>query len=273
MSSIARSATAAVLSLLLVGACRTGRDYPSTGAPRYAAAAPPQPEVDTRALRALRIVSFNIAFARHIDEAITLLTSNAALRSADVLLLQEMDAEGTRRIADALRMGYVYYPAIFHRRTKRDFGNAILSRWPMVEDARLILPHASWYAGTHRAATAATLQVGAARVRVYSTHLGTPLDASAASRRDQLRTIFADAAAHPLVIVGGDLNSHAVGQVAAAAGYAWPTREGPRTTRWGRWDHVFLKGLTVPDTGASGTVTNADGVSDHVPVWVIGIVP
>jgi endonuclease/exonuclease/phosphatase family metal-dependent hydrolase len=228
--------------------------------------------VDTSLPRALRIVSFNIAFARNIDGAIALLTSNAQLRAPDVLLLQEMDAEGTRRIADALGMGYVYYPAIFHKRAERDFGNAILSRWPMVEDARLVLPHPSRYAGTHRIATAATLQVGPARVRVYSTHLGTPLDASVSSRRDQLRAIFADAVAHPLVIVGGDLNSHDVGRVSVEAGYAWPTREGPRTTLWGRWDHVFLKGLTVPDSGGSGTITDARGVSDHVPIWVVAIV-
>jgi endonuclease/exonuclease/phosphatase family metal-dependent hydrolase len=272
VSSPTISLAAVALCLALLGSCRTGRDYPPVGAPRYGAP-PPLPAVaDVRLPLALRIVSFNIAFAREIDGAIALLTSNADLRSPDVLLLQEMDAEGTRRIASALGMGYVYYPAIFHKRTKRDFGNAILSRWPIVEDARLVLPHPSRYAGTHRIATAATLQVGSARVRVYSTHLGTPMDISGSSRRNQLRAIFTDAAAHPLVIVGGDLNSHDVGKASAEAGYAWPTREGPRTTWWGRWDHVFLKGLTVPDTGASGTIADGRGVSDHVPIWAIAII-
>ncbi len=263
---------AAVVALLLLGGCRTGRDYPPAAAPRYAGV-PPGAAAANRSGDTLRIVSFNIAFAKNIDGAIALLSSDPALRGADVILLQEMDAPGTRRIAEALGMGYVYYPAILHRRTRRDFGNAVLSRWPVVEDARLVLPHPSRYARTHRTATAATLRVGARRVRVYSTHLGTFADVGPGARREQLRAVLADAAAHPLVVIGGDLNDGGVGDVAGDAGYAWPTREGPRTTRLGRWDHVFLRGLASPGTAASGTVLDARGVSDHRPVWAVGILP
>lgn len=263
---------AAIIALVIAGGCRTGRDYPSAAGPRYAGvphgtAAESRPYTD-----ALRIVSFNIEFARRIDGAIALLASDPALRGADVMLLQEMDAAGTQRVASALGMWYVYYPAIFHRRTGRDFGNAVLSRWPIVDDAKLMLPHPSRYARTHRSATAATLRVGALRVRVYSTHLGTIADVGSDRRRDQLRAILADAANHPLVIIGGDLNDATVGLVAQEAGYAWPTRHGPPTARFGRWDHIFLKGLESPDTMASGTVVDARRVSDHRPVWAIGIV-
>jgi endonuclease/exonuclease/phosphatase family metal-dependent hydrolase len=218
-------------------------------------------------------VSFNVEFAKRIDGAIALLTTDRELRDADVLLLQEMDADGTRRIADSLGMSWVYYPAIFHRRTGRDFGNAVLSRWPIDDDAKLVLPHASRYAGTHRIATAATIHIGDAKVRVYSTHLGTIADVGGGARQDQLRAIFADAAMHRFVIVGGDLNASSVGQVALDAGYSWPTRDGPRTTRFGRWDHVFLKGLTSPDSAASGTLADARGVSDHRAVWTLAILP
>jgi endonuclease/exonuclease/phosphatase family metal-dependent hydrolase len=106
---------------------------------------------------------------------------------------------------------------------------------------------------------------------VYSTHLGTVADIGSGRRRDQLRAILADAADYPLVVIGGDLNDATVGLVAEEAGYAWPTREGPRTTRFGRWDHVFLKGLESPDMAASGTVVDARQVSDHRPVWALGI--
>ncbi|HEX7238962.1 MAG TPA: endonuclease/exonuclease/phosphatase family protein [Longimicrobiaceae bacterium] len=263
---------AAVVVLLLLGGCRTGRDYPAANAPRYAGA-PSVAVAGSGSGDTLRIVSFNIAFAKNIDGAIALLSSDPALRGADVVLLQEMDAPGTRRIAEALGMGYVYYPAILHRRTRRDFGNAVLSRWPVVEDARLVLPPPSRYARTHRTATAATLRVGARRIRVYSTHLGTFADVGPGARREQLRAILTDAAAHPLVVIGGDLNDGGVGQVARDAGYAWPTREGPRTTRLGRWDHVFLRGLASPDSAASGTVLDARGVSDHRPVWAVGVLP
>ena len=257
-----------VAAALLVG-CRTGIDYPSTTGPRHAGA--PTDTITRRALpETLRIVSFNIEFARRIDAAVALLTTDAALRNADVVLLQEMDANGTKRVAEALGMWCVYYPAILHRRTRRDFGNAVLSRWPIVDDAKLVLPHPSRYAGTHRIATAATLRIGASRIRAYSTHLGTIADISSSRRREQLRAILADAADHPLVIVGGDLNEANIGGVAEAAGYTWPTRHGPSTTRFGRWDHIFLKGLTSPEVHASGTVA-ARGVSDHRPVWALAL--
>jgi hypothetical protein len=34
-------------------------------------------------------------------------------------------------------MWFVYDPAIFHGRGRCDFGNAVRSRWPIVEDAKL----------------------------------------------------------------------------------------------------------------------------------------
>jgi endonuclease/exonuclease/phosphatase family metal-dependent hydrolase len=262
-----------IIVLVLVAACRTGHDYPSAAGPRYVGGpARLVPATRTRP-GTLRIVSFNIEFARRIDGAIALLTSDPALRGADVILLQEMDAAGTQRVAHALGMWYVYYPAIFHRRARRDFGNAVLSRWPIIDDAKLVLPHPSRYARTHRSATAATLRVGTTRVRVYSTHLGTIADISAGRRRDQLRAILADAADRPHVVIGGDLNDATIGLVAQDAGYAWPTRHGPTTTRFARWDHIFLKGLESPDTAAAGTVVDARRVSDHRPVWAIGVFP
>jgi hypothetical protein len=53
-----------------------------------------------------------------VDRAIALLASEPALRGADVLLLQEMNGEATRRIAEALGPWYVYYPAFFHFRAR-----------------------------------------------------------------------------------------------------------------------------------------------------------
>jgi endonuclease/exonuclease/phosphatase family metal-dependent hydrolase len=260
-----RRSVALLLLLGVLAGCRTGRNYPGADGPRYvggpASAAAPAGR-DT-----LRVVSFNIEYALHADSAITFLRTDPALRDADVILLQEMDADATRRMADALGMWYAYYPAIHRLRSRRDFGNAVLSRWPIVEDAKLVLPHVSRYARTQRIATAATIRVGETPVRVYSTHLGTPLDVGGGARRDQLRAILDDAARHPRVILGGDMNSAAVGRLAAERGFAWPTERGPRTTRLGRWDHIFVRGLAVPDGAASGTATHVRGISDHVPVW------
>jgi endonuclease/exonuclease/phosphatase family metal-dependent hydrolase len=219
----------------------------------------------------LRLVSFNIEFSQQVDSAMAVLASDPALRGADVLLLQEMNAEATKRIAGALGLWYVYYPAFFHYRTDQDVGNAVLSRWPIVEDRKIVLPHVSRFVRTQRTATAATIRVGQVLVRVYSTHLGTMGDLAPAARRDQLRAIIEDAEHYPRVVIGGDMNDVAVGQVARERGYAWPTERGPATTLLGRLDHIFLKGLTAPDSGSAGTVLDVGGASDHLAIWAVGI--
>jgi endonuclease/exonuclease/phosphatase family metal-dependent hydrolase len=259
--------------LLSIAACRTGRNYPQTEGPRYAGAPDTVPAASHQREDTLHVVSFNIAFARHVDSAMVVLSSDAALRGADIVLLQEMNEDGTRRIAASLGMWYVYYPAIYHTRAQRDFGNAVLSRWPIVDDAKLLLPHVSRYAGTQRTATAATIRVGETAIRVYSTHLGTLADIGAEPRRAQLRAILADAAPYSRVIIGGDMNNGAVGDVARQGGFAWPTEAGPSTTRLGRWDHIFLKGMRTPDSAAAGTVLDVRHASDHRPVWAKAIVP
>src|SRR5687767_16041373 len=90
-----------VCAALLV-ACRTGQNYPGETDPRYAGVVTSpfhRPIPDT-----FRIVSFNVKYAERIDSAIAVLTTESVLRQADVVLLQEMDANGTRRIAQALGM-------------------------------------------------------------------------------------------------------------------------------------------------------------------------
>ena len=257
------------LTLVAIVGCRTGLNYVSPDGPRYAGSPRASHPTDHADPTRLRVVSFNIAFARQVDSAIALLTSEPALRDADVILLQEMDEKATARIAEALGLGYVYYPAVLAFRTHRPFGNAVLSRWPIVADGKIVLPHVSRFARTQRTATAATIRVGSRLVRVYSTHLGTMTDLTPASRREQLQTILADAASYPRVVIGGDMNDEGVGQLAREMGYAWPTQHGPSTHMLGRLDHIFVRGLASPDRGAAGTVLDARGSSDHLPVWAV----
>ncbi|HEX9108955.1 MAG TPA: endonuclease/exonuclease/phosphatase family protein [Longimicrobiales bacterium] len=261
------------LTLLLAG-CATGRNYtvpdsPGWGLPAamVAAAAASAGGPDT-----LRIVSFNIEYGLRVDSAIAVLTGTPELRGADVVLLQEMDAAGAERVATALRMGYAYFPATHHRFTHRDFGEAVLSRWPISEPHKIILPHRGLLSRTQRVASAVTIHVGERAVRVASLHAATPGEVGPRGRRDQLRAVLEDALRYPRAIVGGDLNSHDVGKVAVELGFAWPTEHGPKTDVLGRIDHIFLRGLGVPDSAASGTVMDNRQASDHKPVWAKGIV-
>lgn len=264
-----RGRCAALAALLLAG-CITQGNYNDTARPRYEGAPPPHvtPRIpgDT-----IRVASFNIEFALRTDSALKVIQENRELREADVLLLQEMDLPSTRYIARTLGMWFVYYPASRHFVHDRDFGNAVLSRWPIVEDAKLVLPHRARLHRSQRTATAVTIRIDTTRVRVYSTHLGTVANITRLQRRAQLELILNDAAPYDRVILGGDMNDEAIGDVAVEKGYLWPTREGPRTASVGRLDHIFFKGLLVPDSAAAGTILQVRNASDHRPIWAVAL--
>ncbi|MBR9990932.1 MAG: endonuclease/exonuclease/phosphatase family protein [Gemmatimonadetes bacterium] len=265
-ASVRRAAWSVLLGVLLVTGCRTGRNYATPDVPRYEGE-PSRPAAVSTGVDTLLVVAFNIRYSQRIDRAIDLLVSEPDLTDADILLLTEMDENGTWLIADALGMYYAYYPAVHHVRTGRDFGNAVLSRWPIVGHERITLPHTARFQRTHRTATAATIRVGMTEVRAYATHLGTFFEIGPGARQEQLRTILEDAQPYARAIIGGDMNDGRIGPTAGAYGFTWPTQYGPNTMLFGRVDHIFLKNLPTPDSAAAGTVRDSRGASDHLPVW------
>jgi len=256
----------------LTGGCARGLNYASPDGPRYAGgvvSSPASAGAPAVLRRILRLVTFNTRHAEQVDSTIALLRQTPALEHADVVALQEVDAAATERIARALDMAYVYYPATLHPKFGRDFGNAVLTRWPIVADRKLVLPHLGRWRRTTRTATAATITVDGAAIRVYSAHLGTVAEIGPQSKRDQMEFILADAAAYPHVVILGDMNSHGVGASLRGAGYQWPTEHNPRTLAFGNWDHVFLKGIALPLGTATGVVTDNRRASDHRAVWTL----
>ncbi|HTT68363.1 MAG TPA: endonuclease/exonuclease/phosphatase family protein [Gemmatimonadales bacterium] len=254
----------------LLAACTTAVvNYTDPLGPRYAGgtAAAPRP-ADT-----LKVVAFNIQYARHVELAISLIRTTDALRDPDILLLQEMDEPGARTIADSLGLAWVYYPATVSPTTHRDFGDAILSRFPIEDDRKIILPHLARNRRTQRAAVAATIRVEGRQVRVYSVHLATMFELGPRARREQLAAVLADARRYPLVVLGGDFNSSSVPQIARADGYAWPTDHLGRTEAFWDMDHVLLKGMEAAGNPAVGLVKNVRGASDHKPVWARVVLP
>jgi endonuclease/exonuclease/phosphatase family metal-dependent hydrolase len=249
---------------LAVGsACAPALNYLEPDRPRYTGhfAAPDSDP-------AFRVVTFNVKFAREIDRAARLLREHEHLGRADIVALQEMDAEGTERIARALSMDYVYYPAVRHPRTDRDFGNAILSRWPLSDDRKLVLPYHNRFRNMQRIAVAATAATPLGPVRVYSVHLETPGGIAAVNRQRQAAAVIRDARPYARVIVAGDFNSRAVGEVFEWYGFRWVTRELGNTISFFAWDHVFVRGLDVVRKSA-GIVRDNQGASDHLPVWAL----
>jgi endonuclease/exonuclease/phosphatase family metal-dependent hydrolase len=260
-------------------ACASATSYLDPGGPLHEFRREPQARAAV-ASGPLRVVSFNIAYAVHIDRALEVLRASEALRDPDVLALQEMDAPGTERIAKALGMNAVYFPSGVHPKHDRDFGCAVLSPWTLEEPRKLVLPHGARGSGLRRAATVVTVVRGAQRIRVYSLHLPSPLAVSSGSRRDELRVLGKDAATSTdPVLIAGDFNTY--GQVAELerAGFAWLTRELGDTTRFRllgipitslSYDHFLVRGLRLaPGASAIGVVADNHDASDHLPIWAL----
>ena len=253
-----------MLSLAALPGCSPALCYSKQDRPRFAGRYAPA-AANAAAMR-LRVVSFNVAFAKEVEAATRLFLMHPLLREADVILLQEMDERGTDAMARELRLDYVYYPAIRHPKYGNNFGNAVLSRWPIVADRKLVLPGHAHLDGAIRTATLAELAIGRQRVTVVSTHLSTPFELGFGSRRMQLMSLLGAVLARR-AIVGGDFNDPDLPVLLSRRGFAWPTRDIGGTARFGRsLDHILLRGLArVQD--AAGKVVGFPGISDHVPVY------
>ncbi len=270
-----RGARAAPLLLLLaLCGCEIAKNYEDPAGPRYAgdfvAAAPSAGPV-------LRVVTYNLALGEQVDTAIAAL-SRPPLAQADVLLMQEMDAPGVERIARALGLRYVYYPA-FVQKDGDDFGNAVLTRWPLLADRKVLLPSYDPYVHSRRAATVAVVELAGRRAVVASMHshtlgtgLGARLDQSDALC-DALDAIAAETGAS-LRFVGGDFNTPDIGsggqlvELFRGRDYAWASEGAGDTVDWllGSLvsDYVFSRGASALARG----VDRGDTGTDHRPLWV-----
>jgi endonuclease/exonuclease/phosphatase family metal-dependent hydrolase len=258
----------ALASLIALAACATAVNYPAEG-PRFSGVAPMAAPQTT-----LRIVTFNTHFARKVEEQIELFRSDPELSQADVVVLQEMDDANVARIAEALGLNYVYYPATLHPKSKANFGNAILARWPIEDDRKILLPHIAGTTKEQREAVVGTLRIGRQAIRVYAVHFGTLFEIGFGGQEEQARAVVADADTSSIpVIIAGDLNSPRTGQVFEQGGFAWPTKSLGRTYAYFDFDHIFLRGPGL-EWSSAGIVRDTLGTSDHRPVWAkVTVVP
>lgn len=269
------------LAILVIGgyaliASRSVTNYTDPDGPKFEGSfASPQPSFDGQ----LKAVTWNIAFGKEIDQAIAELLALEELQQADVLMLQEMDETGTEQIAQALGFNYVYYPASVHSRHGQNFGNAVLSRWPIVDTAKIILPHSNPSNNQIRIAVRATIDVGGWQIPVYSVHTET-FWLGPTQRQDQIDALAEDVAQMldqglDYAIIGGDFNTLTPDSTAAltstlqVAGLDWVSQgAGETVDKAGvsaSLDHIFASNMIPLSTGAV-TETKA---SDHYPVWVV----
>lgn len=251
---------------------RSLKNYTDPGGPVYIGNyAKERPDFDG----SIKVVSWNISFSRKIDEAIETLSEVEQLKNADILLLQEMDAEGTQQIAKALNYDYVYYPASVHRRHGKEFGEAILSKWPIVSHSKIVLPNSVPVINQTRIAVKVDIIVDGLEVAVYNTHLETVwmMQMWGDTQVDYLAEIVG--MEDGSLILGGDFNTWSESSIAtleerfgarrmvrvsAGTGYTFVYRGWMFTM-----DHIFARYASQYEAG----VWHGTNVSDHYPVWAI----
>ncbi|MFQ5662459.1 MAG: endonuclease/exonuclease/phosphatase family protein [Terriglobia bacterium] len=248
---------------------------------------PPQASPET-----VRLVTFNVHYARDLPRLVESIRTHPTLRTADVLLLQEIEShpsEGASRahkLAHALRLNYVYAPA----RATDDGGThglAILSRFPLSEVE--VFPLKQYNLGFNtrqRIALAATLDVAGRPLRLYNVHLDTRINTQ--ERIEQLRSVVEAARQHRVshAVIGGDFNTNpfrwlfhvlpvfrsnqakGVDEFMKESGFETSFVSNGSTSRKPllrmRIDSLYSRGLRVAAFGVERSVD----VSDHFPLWM-----
>jgi endonuclease/exonuclease/phosphatase family metal-dependent hydrolase len=229
---------------------------------------------NSKPVKALTIVSYNIWFGEDIAQALSEMREIHSKYELDIVLLQEMDEVGTAQIARELKMNYVYFPAAIEPTYNKNFGNAILSRWPIIASQKLILPHKSLSNRMNRIATRATIRIPGADILVYSLHTESVFTLPR-YRKEQYTAVLNDVDPEArLVIVGGDFNSftkEAIQELEGdykKAGFERVSKgSGSTVSKYGiemTSDHILAKGFDLREAGKLATAT----ASDHLPIWV-----
>jgi endonuclease/exonuclease/phosphatase family metal-dependent hydrolase len=249
---------------------RTITNFDDPQGPVFAGSfAPEPPPFDGGVL----VVSFNLQYGQNVETAVEEFRTHDPLPEADVIFLQEMDEDGVGNMAEALGFNFVYLPASIHTFHDKPFGNAVLSRWPVSDYHKLILPRLHPISRQMRIAAGAKLDIGGREVLAYSVHTEI-YTTTPQHRKDQATTIAEAGRAAPYVIVGGDFNTVHSRNISdldkrfGAAGMVRISKDAGHTVeKFGRdihADHLFARGFRV---AACGTVSQVRS-SDHLPVWV-----
>jgi len=225
----------------------------------------------------IKVLCYNIKFSLDVPTAIKELQTIESLQDADIILLQEMNEDGTKLMAETLGYNYVYYPIVYYTKHKRNFGNAVLSKWPILEDEKIVFPHKTLGNGTRRAATSTVIQIGDKKLRAISAHLAT-IALPRNQKIDQIDSLlrYNTRDEHAYQIVGGDYNT-LTGEEADYViknyqknDFLWTTKDVGNTGEYlsgflKPWnDHIFSRGFKVVDSGKEDGIT----ASDHYPLWV-----
>jgi len=254
------------------GLVTDGINYANLNEPRYFSQA--NDNISQEFDGTLKVVSYNIKFSKKIDKALELLEGLDELKHADIIFLQEMDEAGVQRIADALHYNYVYYPAVKHPLYNRNFGNAIVTKWPIVYDQKVILPHLD-PEKLQRIAVGAVLKVGAKYVMAYSVHMRIWLHPF--QRKNQMSRLLNSIPSYfDHCIIAGDFNTFTTFNRTvifesfdehnfklATENVDWTYKHWYMFNKKSLMDYIFVRNF---NTLGAGRVSSRKA-SDHLPIW------
>lgn len=157
----------------------------------------------------MKFATYNIQYSKGKDGRFELERIADAVRVADVICLQEVvrnvdrvpDPDQPARLAELLPTHHwVYGPGVDLDASavaadgtvdnrRRQFGNMLLSRWPILSSRLLLLPRVRTYDRTagQRGALEAIIAAPAGPLRVYSVHLD---HLNSRTRRDEIRHLL-----------------------------------------------------------------------------------
>lgn len=229
----------------------------------------------------LRILTYNLHGPPNdrMDDLVQALTNDPVLKEAIILGLQEVKRHhrktGYRDVASELATSLgLYYAFAVENPYKKGGGErglAILSRFPISQVERIVLPHAG-PGGRRRIALGTTIHLGSNRLRVYSVHLESRI--ANPKHADQLTTVLTDANRYrelPAVIMG-DLNTvyfrtEQTFDLLKASEFQTKPYEGSSFRKVlllrKKLDWIWARNLEILDSGVQGHIE----ASDHRPVW------
>jgi endonuclease/exonuclease/phosphatase family metal-dependent hydrolase len=235
----------------------------------------------------LKIVSYNIRWrgGDDLNKLITLLRTDAEIGGATIIGLQEVDrnrkrtgnVNTARRMAEELGMYYAWAapppPAKAKKPQEEETGVAILSRYPLADVSRLVLPNEGPN-GRRRVALGATIKVEDVRLRVYSFHGETRMAVS--KKIEALQSVLDDLARYdktmPAVVLGdfNTIEGEAIRDVTmlfTKAGFTTPFTNNEETWKTFilklKLDWLWLRNLRAVEHGIDRKI----GLSDHWPLW------
>ena len=221
----------------------------------------------------LRVVTWNMFYGDKLEQAIATLEDAPELRDADILLFQEIDAVGVETIAKRLHYNYVFYPAILDHHRRVEYGDAILSKWPLSNPTKNILPIfiPNWLES--RISTSATIMVDGKEITVYSTHFDiTWMIFMQGESQAEFLSRVAGEVDHP-IILGGDFNTWNPFSIAnldkqmGKIGLMRLSQGAGYTFEWAGLkfilDHIYSNAALDYQSG----VYRQTNASDHYPVW------